>query len=188
MDQASSTRYAHPVRRVAAYLVDGIVVGALVLGIVTVMTVLFGPTVRFDDASTTGLIVDRGRAAANAVLAVLASAVYFVGSWVRSGRTLGAAVLDLRVAAADGTRHLSVAEAIVRWIAIGAPFALLSPIVRGSASLVTSLTLLTIAWSAVLLVTTIVDRRHRGIHDRLARSIVIRGRAPERHETTETAI
>jgi uncharacterized RDD family membrane protein YckC len=188
MDQPWATRYAHPVRRVIAYLVDGLIVGALVFLVVTVMTVLFGPTVRFDDSSTNGLIVDRARAITNAVVGVLVGALYFVGSWIRTGRTVGAAVFDLRVVAVDGTRRLSVAEAVIRWIAIGAPFALLSPIVRGSATLVSSLTLATIVWSVVLLVTTIVDRRHRGIHDRLARSIVIRGPAPERHRQADTAI
>ena len=179
MDQGpAALRYAHPVRRAVAYFVDGIVVAALVFLAVTVMTVLFGPTVRFDDSSTSGLIVDRGRAAANTIVAVLVGALYFIGSWVRTGRTVGAALLDLHVASVSGERLLSVGEAAIRWIVIGAPLALLSPIVRGSPRLVAGLTLVTIAWAVVLLVTTIVDGRHRGLHDRVAGSVVLRGAAP----------
>jgi uncharacterized RDD family membrane protein YckC len=181
-----SPRYAHPFRRVIAYVVDGVVVAALIFLALTLVTLLLGPTVRFDDSSTSGLTVDRGRAVGNAVVGVLVGGLYFVGSWIRTGRTVGAVLFDLHVASANGGRRLSVGEAVVRWIAIGAPLALSSPIVRRSPVMVATLTLATVAWAVLLLSTTIVDARHRGLHDRLARSVVLRGRAPEPREAVDS--
>jgi uncharacterized RDD family membrane protein YckC len=174
---APSLRYAHPLRRSVAYLVDGIVAGALIFLTITIVTALFGPTVRLDADSADGLAVDRGRAFLNAVMGILIGGLYFIGSWIRSGRTVGDALFGVRVASVEGERLLSVRESVIRWVAIGAPLTLLSPVVRGSAGLVAALTVVTVAWALILLVTTIVDRRHRGLHDRLARSVVVRGPA-----------
>jgi uncharacterized RDD family membrane protein YckC len=180
-------QYAHPLRRLVAYVVDGIIVAALIFLVLTLVTLLLGPTVRFDDSSADGLAVDRGRALLNAILGVLIGAVYFIGSWVRSGRTVGGALFDLRVASADGERLLSVGGSVIRWVALGAPLVLVSPVVRGSPGLVTALTIVTVAWALLLLVTTILDKRHRGLHDRLARSVVVRASAPQRQSIGDIA-
>ena len=180
-------RYAHPLRRAVAYLVDGVVVAALIFVVITIVTLLLGPTVRLDPDSSDGLVVDNGRSIVNGVLGVLIGAAYFVGAWARSGRTLGNVLLDMQVASVDGERLLSVGRSVVRWVAIGGPLALLSPIVRGSAGPVTALTLVMVVWVAVLLISTIVDRQHRGLHDRIAGSVVLRGPAPRTHRVLDVA-
>src|SRR6185295_9917280 len=116
MDQGpAALRYAHPVRRAVAYLVDGMVVAALIFVAITIVTVLFGPTVQLDADVADGLVVDRGRSVLDAVVGVLIGAVYFVGSWARTGRTVGNMLLDLHVVSVDGERLLSLVGSVIRW-------------------------------------------------------------------------
>ncbi|HEV8696218.1 MAG TPA: RDD family protein [Candidatus Limnocylindrales bacterium] len=182
---ADHVRYAHPIRRLVAYLVDGLVVAGLIFVAGSIATVILGPTVRFDVDGPDGLVLDRSRAVVNAILGTAISALYFVASWTRAGRTPGQALCNLRVAAVGDGSRLSVRDAVVRWVALGAPVALVSLVVRGSPAATAALTLAAAGWSAVLLVTTIFERRHRGLHDRLARSIVIRESGETRRRVTD---
>ena len=97
--------------------------------------------------------------------------VYFVGFWTSKGKaTPGMRLFKLQVAnAADGKR-LEIGPAVTRWLALGYAFSLLGliPVLSGLASL------LTIIWSIVLLITTSQDTMHQGLHDRWAKSVVVR--------------
>lgn len=83
---------------------------------------------------------------------ILVSFIYFVLLWsvVGHGRTVGMAVLRLRVIRDDGS-NLGVVDAIVRWIGLWLSFVLC---------------FLGVIWVGI-------DRQHRGWHDMLARSLVV---------------
>ena len=170
-----SLRFAHPVRRILAYLLDGLLLVVVIFAAAVVATAILGPTVRFDSGvDAGGVVVDAGRTYINAVVGTLISALYFIGSWCRSGRTPGQAVFGIRVGHVEDGSLLGVPAAIVRWAALGAPIALASPFAREVPGAGARLTLGVGVWLIALLVTTVVDRHNRGLHDRLSGSAVFR--------------
>jgi len=100
--------------------------------------------------------------------------VYFVGFWTSGGKaTPGMRVFKLQVAnAADGKR-LSIEAATIRWLALGYAIALIGliPILTVISSFAS------IGWSIALLITTSQDGMHQGLHDRWAKSVVVRPEA-----------
>jgi uncharacterized RDD family membrane protein YckC len=95
--------------------------------------------------------------AASSVLYVLWIVGYFVVFWSTTGQTPGSRVLRIRVRATSGERLLP-RRAVVRFI---------------------GLTLAAIPLFAGYLV-ILVDDRRRGLHDRLARTVVVDAEEPER--------
>lgn len=97
--------------------------------------------------------------------------VYFVGFWTSKGKATPAMRLfKLQVAnAADGKR-LEIGPAVTRWLALGYAISIVGiiPILGAYASLAT------IIWSIVLLITTSQDKMHQGLHDRWAKTVVVR--------------
>jgi len=97
--------------------------------------------------------------------------LYFVGFWTSQGKaTPGMRLFKLQVAnAADGKR-LAIGPAVVRWLALGYFFSLVGLFqpLAGVAGLVAFF------WYIALLVTTANDRMHQGLHDRWAKSVIVR--------------
>ena len=148
--------------RVAAWILDGFIafilfiLAAIVLGAVVAMTRLDVATL----PSWALLIVGLGF-----------YFVYFVGSWTSKGKaTPGMRVFKLQVAnAADGKR-LEIGPAVTRWLALGYAISLV-----GVIPVLASLTgFATLIWLIVLLITTSQDTMHQGLHDRWAKSVVVR--------------
>lgn len=162
-------------RRVAAYAIDAVVVAVIAFAVAAAAVVALGPTVRFStgDAITT-LTIDTGRAMVNALLGLLVAAVYFVLSWTRFGRTPGQRLLGIRVErAADGGRLTPIAS-VVRWLALVGATGLAAGLLQPVSGAGTWLALLIAGWSLLLLLTTIMGRNGRGLHDGLAGSVVVR--------------
>ena len=101
---------------------------------------------------------DLARAATSAYLLVLPAmfALYGTLFWALAGRTPGMAVLGLRVVA-TGRSSLSWLSALVRGIVL--------------------------AYFPVGALWALVDRRHQGVHDKLARTAVVRVPATEATRT-----
>lgn len=105
------------------------------------------------------------------LVAEVAIAGYFVGGWRTSHQaTPGLRLLGLRVVHATEGRTLALGEAMRRYVFLYGPAAVLA-LLPGPAATSSALSLL---WAAVLLLTTIADPRHRGLHDRSAPSLVVR--------------
>ena len=147
-------------------------------------------------------------AAAVAVWMILRAA-YFAGGWTYFRGTAGQRLLSLNVVAVENSERLSLARAIIRWLALegvgqivsavallliantlatlpfsqtsfGAAFsstATTAPGARGADSLSSLASWASMAWSVVLLVSAGAHTLKRGLHDRMAGSIVL-GRAP----------
>jgi uncharacterized RDD family membrane protein YckC len=129
--------YAGIVSRSIAFCVDAVVVVvATTAGVVGVEVV--------------GVVLGRKPqhlGAALAIAPVVLLFVYSVAFWVLAGRTLGTALLGLRVIRIDG-RLVSWGQAVIRALIM-----LIFPI--------------GFLWS-------LLDRRHQAIHDKLARTVVVR--------------
>jgi uncharacterized RDD family membrane protein YckC len=99
------------------------------------------------------------------------SFVYLVGLWTSGGQaTVGMRGLRMRVVDATTGRGLSLAAAVRRWFALGGPLSLLA-VLPGLEGLIG---IVGLALPFVLLLSTIADDRHQGLHDRVASSVVIR--------------
>jgi len=154
--------------RFGAYLLDGIIASAIFIAAAIPVVILAG------DRLGSGVLVETAY-----YIAILGFYfLYFVGFWTSNGKaTPGMRVFKLQVAnAADGKR-LAIGPAIIRWLGIGYFFGLFSviPALAGVAVLAS------LVWPIVLLVSTATNPIHQGLHDRWARSVVVR---PERAGTT----
>lgn len=159
---AREIAFAGSAPRVAAYLVDAVIVGAIAT---TVLSLLLGRTP-----------APGSDPAAAAQLTLLIAGIglpYFVVSWATRLRgTPGQRLLGMRVGHAFDGRTLTVGEAVRRWAVLGAPLALLA-LAPAAGSIGATAQL---AWSMVLLVTVATSATRQGVHDRVAGSaVVVRG-------------
>jgi uncharacterized RDD family membrane protein YckC len=122
------------------------------------------------------LSVDRLRTLIDTAVGTFVAGASFVGSWLAWGGTPAQGRERARVERADGGGRLALGSAIKRWLLLGAPFGLVSTLVLPMPWLGAILVALIAFWHLVLLVTTARDRRKRGLHDRVAGSIVLRRR------------
>jgi uncharacterized RDD family membrane protein YckC len=96
--------------------------------------------------------------------------VYFMGFWTGPRRaTPGMRLLKLQVGFVATGEPLTVRQAALRVVALGIP---LWPLIAVPQIAVISGTVL-LTWPVVLLVSTAVNARRRGLHDRAAWSAVV---------------
>jgi uncharacterized RDD family membrane protein YckC len=169
-----SVAYADAASRLVAYLIDGVLVGVVIFVVALVMTRVLGSTLPAAGADGIRASVDPGRALVNAVMATTISGVYFVGCWLAFRGTVGQRLLGMVVQReVDGDR-LRPGQALVRWILLGAWWGLLAALLLSISLAAWVLALAIVAWDLVLLGTTARDGRKRGLHDKLAGSVVHR--------------
>jgi uncharacterized RDD family membrane protein YckC len=184
-------------RRSAAYLVDSLVIGLayLVLGIL--FDSIFGPLVAAtpDGQALVVVAVNPLRVALELTATLVVDALYFAGCWSRWGATPGQRVLRIRVlleratgsagagpaatgSAAAGSAHdtpvaLPLEAAWRRW-AVLAVLPIATGSLAGSGAIdVSVLTVVNGAWFLLLLASTAADPLRRGLHDRVAGTIVV---------------
>ena len=169
-----SIAYGDAASRLVAYLIDGVLVGVVIFVVALVMMRVLGSTLPAAAADGTRGSIDPGRALVNAVVATAISGAYFVGCWLLFGRTIGQRLLGMVVLReADGDR-LRPTQALIRWVLLGAWWGILAALlvsIPGAGWLLAGAIAL---WDLVLLWTTARDDRKRGLHDRLAGSVVHR--------------
>jgi uncharacterized RDD family membrane protein YckC len=131
-------------RRLIATLIDGILLAfftflvAFAIGFVGIFVQMFKPN---DTLALQGLII---------ICGVILSVIYYVGSWSKSGQTLGNTLLGIKVVSKDGS-GLSWGKAFLRYFGY---------IVSG------------ILWSIGFLWVAF-DRKRQGWHDKIAGTYVI---------------
>jgi uncharacterized RDD family membrane protein YckC len=179
-------------RRSAAYLVDSLIIGLayLVLGIL--FDSIFGPLVAASPDGQTLVVVAVNplRVALELTATLVVDALYFAGCWSRWGATPAQRALRIRVvlehatgsaaagSAAAGSAHdTSVAlplEAAGRRWAVLAVLPIATGSLAGSGAIDASvLAVLNGAWFLLLLASTAADPLRRGLHDRVAGTIVV---------------
>ncbi len=85
-------------------------------------------------------------------------------------------LLGLRVGTETDGRPLDPRHAIVRWLVVGIPALLVSLALYVPNTIALILAGLGLAWLLLLLYTMVQGSAKQGLHDRLARSIVVRSR------------
>ena len=124
---------AGPARRSIAFMVDTLVVSLLLLAVAAALTMAFGPAIRFTASPGQPLSAsfhDR-LVLVGVVSSIILSATYFAVSWSRFRATPGQYMLGLRVSNRSSGGQLSVARALIRWAALGAPLWILSSLIAG---------------------------------------------------------
>lgn len=153
--------YAGVMPRAIAWLLDSVLIAVtslVVLGIL--IAIIVGGPEQGDPALS--VIAWIG-------IAVIAT-VYFMGFWTGPRRsTPGMRLLKLQVGFVATGEPLTVRQAALRVVALGIP---LWPLIAVPQVGVISGTVLMV-WAVVLLVSTAVNARRRGIHDRAAWSAVV---------------
>jgi uncharacterized RDD family membrane protein YckC len=157
-------------RRFVAWLADLTLV-FVAAGVVAVVLGGWHPVTRTmtnDDGSTWTVSTYYLDAVWSGSLLAFCSAIYAIPMWRSRGATLGQRLLGLRVLDAAEPRLLSWPRAAMRWFALfGWAFFEIASSINGA------LTVLIAVWLVVLLVSQMRDYRGQGIHDRLARSVVV---------------
>jgi uncharacterized RDD family membrane protein YckC len=139
----TSQRYVGLITRALAFAIDAGIINAVAIVTAAVVSLTFSVVTVPDDVQ---VVV----AAAGGVVYLLWTVGYFVTFWATTGQTPGSRVLRIRVIPASGER-LPPRRAVVRFI---------------------GLTLAAIPLFAGFL-PILVDDRRRGLHDMLARTVVV---------------
>jgi hypothetical protein len=175
----ASDPFASIFRRSLAWIVDVVLVTALVFGGVSIVDVVLGPAVSFRPEAPTlsdTVVVDRGDVAVEALFATVLSAAYFVIPWALLGASPAQLALRIRVRGDAGGETLPVGRAIARWILLFPPFATISALAAGVPLLGWFVWGTALAWYVVLLLSTARSASNRGLHDRLAGTVVQKSR------------
>jgi uncharacterized RDD family membrane protein YckC len=174
---APGLQYGSAGIRLVAYIIDGLILGAIsgalsgMLGLGWFRT--FGLDVLGRDGPGFGF-GDMGAIGAMGALWIgfigwiavttIVSGVYFVGLWTRNGATVGQAILSLEVRnAADGAR-IGQDQAIRRWAYLVVPVVSALP----------ALGIFVLIYQIYLLVTTSNDPAKQGFHDKQVGTVVVR--------------
>jgi uncharacterized RDD family membrane protein YckC len=146
--------------RFAAWFVDGILL-AIVGGII-------GAALGSNGFSAGN--GPRSFSAVGAIVGVVLSAAYFIGTWRTSARaTPGQRLLSIQVGNAFDGQTLTLRQAAIRWAALGYPLGLLS-VAAATAGLGS---LLIFVLNIVLFVTTLGSPTRQGWHDQVANTAVV---------------
>jgi hypothetical protein len=176
---AAGERFAGVPRRFLAWLIDLVVVTALIFSAVSLVDVAVGPAVeiRPDAPTLRGTVsISRAKLVVDAVVATGLSAAYFVLPWTLVGASLGQRALRIRVRRAGSDKTLPGGRATARWLLLFPPFATVSAFTTGVPLLGWFLWGGAAVWYAMLFLTTVGSVTRQGLHDRLARSVVSKKR------------
>jgi uncharacterized RDD family membrane protein YckC len=110
------------------------------------------------------------------VLQSFISFAWFVGFWLLHGATPGMRLLGLRVGDASDGRPLAKRQAIIRWLVLGVPALLASLVLYVPSTVAVVVAAFGLGWLLLLLYTMAQNPVKQGLHDRSARSIVVRTR------------
>jgi uncharacterized RDD family membrane protein YckC len=143
--------------RIAAFLVDVFILGALAIAITLI---------------TASLIRDRatGDVIAATVVAILGVA-YFAIAWLSPwAATPGQRLGQLRVVDATSLESIDARRAILRSFLLGSALSLLS----FPAEVSRYVEIIAVVWAMILLGSLVFDGRRQGLHDRWARTLVVK--------------
>jgi hypothetical protein len=157
-----------------AWIIDTVVVIALIFIGASVVAAVFGPTVRFPSAATavSASTVDADRVLLNALVSTSLSAMYFVVPWVVFGASFGQLLAGMQICDETSGQTLPPGRAIARWILLLPPFGTIAALTAGMPGLGMLMWGSAPLWYLVLLITTSRSATKQGLHDRIARSVV----------------
>ena len=165
--------YADVPNRIMALIIDIIVLS--VCGFV--LAWLFGGLVSEPGAlDTAGGALDVGAFLLVVILQAAISFAYFGGLWTLAGATGGMKLLGLRIGDEIGGGPVDWRHSFIRWLLLGIPALLASLAVYVPNTIGVILTILGVAWLALLLYSIAQSPTKQGIHDRYAHTILVKSR------------
>lgn len=157
---APGLEYGSVLGRFVAYVLDNIIAGLVTVIIGFLLALLFS-------AARTGYDV---AVLVSGVIGLGVSLLYFVTFWTGSARaTPGMRLMKLQIGVLTDGSTLTVTQGIVRWLMLGGLIQglYLVPSLQGLSGL------LLIAWTVVLLVSTVASPTRQGLHDRAVGSALM---------------
>ena len=104
--------FASASRRVAAYVVDAVLLTAILYAAFIVFGAVVGPPIEFQTGTTDfKVVIDVGRAQLASLVSAVISIGYFAGSWMLLPATPGQRLMGLRTRRAEDARPLSAGQA-----------------------------------------------------------------------------
>jgi uncharacterized RDD family membrane protein YckC len=154
---AGGLKFGGVLARWLAYVLDGFILGILLVVVNVVLAVVM--------AGSTGF------SAVSSVIYLGASFLYFVGLWTGSRQaTFGMRLFNLRLGNAIDGRPLTMTQAAIRWVVLGSWISGANILPAGVSAIIGLFGLL---WFLVLLVSTATSPTRQGIHDRVAGSSMV---------------
>lgn len=163
--------YADVPNRAIAYIIDAIILFVINIIIGVILGGIIGPTVTIGPDFT--VQPNFGASLIYAVVSTLISGAYFVWSWTSMRASPGQRVLSMQVGNAGDGATLTMNQAVIRWVLLGAPFGIASAL-SGIGFLGLLISLAALAWFIALLVTTAQSPTKQGLHDRYANTVVVK--------------
>ena len=168
--------YADVPNRIIAYIIDAIIVG---IGLFIVNAILASflpaPTVRIDPNNPFNISVDQPIVTALilAVVNIALAGAYFIYTWTAMRGTLGMKVLGMQIGHEQDGRTITFNQGVIRYLLLGAPFSLATAL-TGYSSLGGLIGLAAFVYFIALLVTTAQSPTKQGLHDRYAKTMVVK--------------
>jgi len=162
--------------RIIAYIIDAIIVG---IGLFIVNAILASflpaPTVRIDPNNPFNISVDQPIVTALilAVVNIALAGAYFIYTWTAMRGTLGMKVLGMQIGHEQDGRTITFNQGVIRYLLLGAPFSLATAL-TGYSSLGGLIGLAAFVYFIALLVTTAQSPTKQGLHDRYAKTMVVK--------------
>ena len=110
----------------------------------------------------------------SSLLALIVTAIYFIGSWVTMAGSPAQRMLGVHVYKATGPQALEMQAAVVRWAILFGVSTAIGAIAIAAPDSVGVVGLVQLVWLIVLAVTTYQSPTRQGLHDRYSGSIVVR--------------
>jgi len=167
--------YADVPNRAIAYIIDAIILAIITFIIDAVVGGIVGPTVILTPGATdpTGFTVNTGPLLIITIINTIISGLYFVLSWTSLRATPGQKILGMQVGNETDGATLTMNQAIIRWVLLGAPFGIAQAL-AGVSGLGVIIGLAALIWFIALLVTTAQSPTKQGLHDRYAHTVVVK--------------
>ena len=166
--------FADVPNRIIAFIIDLIVLAVAGMIISLVIGGIFGGLTTPRSLESAGGDLNVGAFLVVAIAQLAISFAYFGYCWVALRGTAGMKMLGLQIGDESDGHSVSWNQALVRWLILGIPsilatFAVFVPSVLGVV-----LTIIGVIWLVVLLYTIAQSPTKQGLHDRYARTILVK--------------
>jgi uncharacterized RDD family membrane protein YckC len=166
--------YADVPNRAIAYIIDVIIIAIVGVIIGAILYAIVGPATTLSISSSgIGSSVNIVPLLIVTVIGLAVNAGYFIYTWVYMRGTIGMKALGMQIGNETDGATITINQAITRWILLGAPFGL-AQLLNPWPGLGIIISLLSFVWLIALLVTTAQSPTKQGLHDRYAKTMVVK--------------
>ena len=167
--------YADVPNRVIAFIIDLIILALIGFVVVLLLGGLLGGLVTPSGAlDSAGGDLNLGAFLVVGIVHLAVGLGYFGYSWTTLRGTPGMKMLGLQIGNEMDGRTIAWSQAVVRWLIIGVPMTLSTFSSYASSFIVLAISLIGVLWLIVLLYTIAQSPTKQGLHDRYARTIMVK--------------